>query len=402
MSLRPDAPPELVAIVDRALTKDPAQRTSTPRAIAEEASRLRARLTGATVAAPELPRRGWPRVVAAAFAVAFIAAALSAGVWYRQMSRTRWARETVLPQIQQLAEREDYSSAFALAEDAQRILGDDRELAALWPRFSRTLNIDSIPAGATVRYRQFGVTEPLHLLGETPIRASANTLGFLEWEISKPGLTTVRDVGLLPPYLTIRDRAPEVPYRYVLEPPDQAPPGMVRAHPWGPHLLAIAGLEHVPAFELGAFWVDQYEVTNRDYKAFVDAGGYREPRFWKHPFVKDSQSIPWEDAIKLFVDRTGRPGPATWELGTYREGRDSEPVGGVSWYEAAAFAEYAGKALPTIFQWSIVADRRATSAALLSRGRYLSDGALPVGQIRRDEPVWHVRSGGQRQGMVSQ
>ena len=127
------------------------------------------------------------------------------------MSRTRWARETALPQIQQLAEREDFSRAFALAQDAQRILGDDRQLAALWPRFSRTLNIDSIPDGATVRYRQFGVTEPLHVLGETPIRAGRIPLGFLEWEISKPGLTTVRDVGLLPPYLTIRDRAPAVP-----------------------------------------------------------------------------------------------------------------------------------------------------------------------------------------------
>ena len=107
--------------------------------------------------------------MAAALAVATLAAALWAGVWYRQMSRTRWARETGLPQIQQLAEREDYSRAFALAQDAQRILGDDRELAALWPRFSRTLNIDSIPDGATVRYRQFGgVTEPLQVLGETP------------------------------------------------------------------------------------------------------------------------------------------------------------------------------------------------------------------------------------------
>ena len=380
VSLRPDTPPELAAIVERALTKDPARRTSTPREIAEEAGRLRARLTGATVAARALPRRTWPRAVTAALAVASIAAALWAGVWYREMSRTRWARETALPQIQVLAEREDFSRAFALAQDAQRILGDDRQLAALWPRFSRTLNIDSIPDRATVRYRQFGVTEPLHVLGETPIRAGRIPLGFLEWEISKPGLTTVRDVGLLPPYLTIRDRAPAVPYRYVLEPRDQTPPGMVRAHPWGPHLLAIAGLEHVPAFELGAFWVDQYEVTNREYKAFVDAGGYREPRFWKHPFVKDGQSISWGDAVKLFVDRTGRPGPAAWELGTYREGRDNEPVGGVSWYEAAAFAEYAGKSLPNIFQWSIVADRRATSAALLSRGRYLSDGALPVGQ----------------------
>ena len=50
-----------------------------------------------------------------------------------------------------------------------------------------------------------------------------------------------------------------------------------------------------------------------------------------------------------FVDATGRPGPSTWEAGDYPEGEDDFPVAGVSWYEAAAYAEYVGKVLPTIF-----------------------------------------------------
>ena len=33
--------------------------------------------------------------------------------------------------------------------------------------------------------------------------------------------------------------------------------------------------------------IDRYEVTNRDFKRFVDAGGYRKKEFWKHPFQKD-------------------------------------------------------------------------------------------------------------------
>jgi len=377
---RPDTPPELAAVVERALTKDPANRTLTAHEIAEEAARLRARLT-----APSLPvvpvSRTRRRVVAASVAVALLAAVTAMGGWYRHVTRVRWARETALPQIRAFSEREEFPAAFELAERVKDILGADPELAAMWPRFSRTLSIDSSPDGAAVRYRPFGTANaPLRLLGATPIRAGRIPLGFLEWEISKPGFTTVQDVGLLSPYLTVRDRAPAVPYRFVLEPTGQPPRGMVRAHPWGPHLLAIAGLEHVPPFELDPYWIDQYEVTNREYKAFVDAGGYREPRFWKQPFAKDGTSIPFGEAIKLFVDRTGRPGPSTWELGTYKEGTDNEPVGGVSWYEAAAFAEFAGKSLPTIAHWSVAADRRATSAALLSRGRYLSDGPLPVGQ----------------------
>ena len=52
-----------------------------------------------------------------------------------------------------------------------------------------------------------------------------------------------------------------------------------------------------------------------------------------------------------FRDATGRPGPATWDLGSYPDGQDEHPVAGVSWYEAAAYAKFAGKSLPTIYHW---------------------------------------------------
>src|ERR1700694_689977 len=55
--------------------------------------------------------------------------------------------------------------------------------------------------------------------------------------------------------------------------------------------------------------------------------------------------------MSRFLDATGRPGPATWELGAYPEGQANYPVGGVSWYEAAAYAEFAGRALPTLYHW---------------------------------------------------
>ena len=55
--------------------------------------------------------------------------------------------------------------------------------------------------------------------------------------------------------------------------------------------------------------------------------------------------------MDLLRDSTGRPGPATWKAGHYPEGQADYPVGGVSWYEAAAYAEFAGKSLPAISQW---------------------------------------------------
>jgi formylglycine-generating enzyme required for sulfatase activity len=40
--------------------------------------------------------------------------------------------------------------------------------------------------------------------------------------------------------------------------------------------------------EIEPFWIDRYEVTNRRFKEFVDAGGYRDPDFWTEPVVSDS------------------------------------------------------------------------------------------------------------------
>ena len=117
--------------------------------------------------------------------------------------------------------------------------------------------------------------------------------------------------------------------------------------------------QHVPPIQLSDYFIDKYEVTNRQYKQFVAAGGYRDRAYWQEPFLKEGHAVRWDDGVALFVDRTGRPGPATWEAGDYLEGQDEYPVGGVSWYEAAAYARFAGKSLPTVYHWT----RAASGAA---------------------------------------
>ena len=120
---------------------------------------------------------------------------------------------------------------------------------------------------------------------------------------------------------------------------------------WVSSIPTEGGSPAVAPPEAGEFWIDKYEVTNRQFKEFVDAGGYQKREYWKEPFIKDGKSLSWDEAMALFRDPVGRPGPATWELGTYPEGKEDFPVGGVSWYEAAAYAEFAGKSLPSIYHW---------------------------------------------------
>src|SRR5690606_27746299 len=93
------------------------------------------------------------------------------------------------------------------------------------------------------------------------------------------------------------------------------------------------------------------EVTNQQFKQFVDAGGYTNREYWTEPFVKGDAIVPWEEAMAAFRDSTGRPGPATWALGTYPDGQHDFPVTGVSWYGAAAYAALAGRRRPRAHQW---------------------------------------------------
>jgi len=133
--------------------------------------------------------------------------------------------------------------------------------------------------------------------------------------------------------------------------------------------------------ELRDFYIDRNEVTNRQFKAFVDAGGYQQRDLWDYEFVLDGAVISWDQAIARFTDRTGRPGPYTWEAGNHPDGEEDHPVAGVSWYEAAAYARFVRRELPTVHHW-----RRAFAGGMLSwimpASNLESEGTAPVGQFQ--------------------
>ena len=79
--------------------------------------------------------------------------------------------------------------------------------------------------------------------------------------------------------------------------------------PGGQYRLVGWGRPPEAAVRLDDFFIDKYEVSNREFKEFVAAGGYLKREYWRHPFVKDGREIPWEEATREMRDRTGLPGP---------------------------------------------------------------------------------------------
>ncbi|MEO6326679.1 MAG: SUMF1/EgtB/PvdO family nonheme iron enzyme, partial [Thermoanaerobaculia bacterium] len=74
-----------------------------------------------------------------------------------------------------------------------------------------------------------------------------------------------------------------------------------------------------------------------------------------------------------------RAGPAGRELGAYPAGEDDKPVGGVSFYEAAAYAEFVGKQLPTCYHW-MHATGVSSSAVVSPRSNFDAQGPWVVGR----------------------
>jgi len=367
-------PASLGAVLARCLQKSPDDRFASAR---ELGAALRAVLDDEVRAHSTVVRRGRYRwIVFGATAAVLILASFAIWSWQRAGS-AREARQKLLPEIERLAADIPWSgegpngwTAYSLAIKAERSIPGDPTLNRLWAAISSPVDIKSDPPGARVLAKPYGEPDAeWQLFGQTPLTEPRFPKGFSRIRLELDGRDTIDDV------LWTFDGS----QTYQLQPAGSAPAGMVHVA-GSEYSLHAVGLDHLPPEQVGAFYIDRHEVTNQAYKRFVDSGGYTTQALWRFPFVKDGRTLAWAEAMALFTDRTDRPGPSTWEVGDYPEGQDTYPVTGISWYEAAAFAEFAGKQLPTVFHWDLAASLLA-SGAIIPLSNY-GDGPKSVDALQ--------------------
>ncbi len=351
-AFNPNVPSEFEAIIDRCLQKKPEARYLSVMDVVSDLRKyqdsLRAEEVGFFNLKSLLRRLRQPRISIPIAITLTVIAALA--VWYfNHQAKSRWAHEVALPEIADLINNDEYIKAFNLAKKIESDLSDDEELNELWLRMSQIISIVTAPADAKIYFKVYSEDKSEYeFIGHAPIENWRIPQCPYWLRLEREEYETYENLF---PGLGVYD-SPEVAQKVNIELDEKGsiPNGMVRI-PESTGAVELYGL-HTEENFVPEYLIDKYEVTNGEFKQFVGAGGYQNPKYWEHEFEKSGVILEWQEALSEFCDRTGRPGPSTWELGTYPEGQKDYPVTGISWFEAAAFAAFSGKSLPTVFHWN--------------------------------------------------
>jgi len=400
-----DLPLELERVVLKTLRKDRDARYQDVRDLAID---LRAMLeTSAAVQTsaapsvtstrvlPQMGAPGWRRRVGMGL-VLVAAAGGAAWLGWQQLAVGR--ARAALPRIEALADQGDYPAAYALAEEVEAVLPGDPTLTRLMPTISMTVTVRTEPEAADVYLRLYApdadgrLPERQHV-GLTPLEnlrvARGDYVLAIEREGYAPIERTVSGTILRASRLVVMP--PPVEITRTLVPLDRLPPEMV-AVPGGAYRLVAWSRPTDTRVQLGEFFIDRYEVSNQDFKDFISAGGYLNREYWAEPFVDGGRTLTWEEGMARLVDRSGLPGPREWVGQSIPDGRADHPVTGITWYEAAAYARFRGKRLPTVFEWEKAARNGGTSTMasympwgvfypgepLIERANFETAGTWPV------------------------
>ncbi len=264
-----DAPPRLPAsigeaaddlqtILDRCLAKQADARYPAMGDIAADLRAARRRLESADLRAVEGPSAfdRWIRI--GAVAVVAVALAVVLAIWLNaRRTRSEAARNATIAEVERLVDSGRFVDVWRAARAGLQRWPGEARLEQMLRSTSQTVTLRTEPPGADVAFTAYDDLSGNWIpMGQSPLLAVNAPLGMLRWHITKPGFEPIEarfEVG--------------APAAAAGRPDVEAKPLRLR-----PVNGDFAGMVFVPGDDqLADYWIDRTEVTNRDFKTFVES-----------------------------------------------------------------------------------------------------------------------------------
>jgi len=281
------------------------------------------------------------------------------GLKIKQNKKVQIALNSTIPELKEKIEIVNQTGGkknweiYLKSLELRKNLKKEPEFIKLWNETTFPLTINTSLSGAMVYAKPYSDPDTAwYFLGKTPLINCPFPKGLSRIKIEKPNYETQYDIVLK--FFNVPAEGDARQYKLFTK--NDMPEEMIFVPGQKADYYKLPGLLWV---FLGDYWIDRYEVTNAQYKTFLDSGGYDNSIYWDFPFIDGEDTIKFDVAKRRFIDRTGWNGPLNWEMGDFPTGEKDLPVTGISWYEAAAYAKFVKKDLPTIYHWVFISEAHA-------------------------------------------
>jgi dienelactone hydrolase len=249
-----------------------------------------------------------------------------------------------LPRIAAAIDNGHNMQAFREIKSLLRIHPENQILKHYLEKSTRLIEVTSVPSGVSVHVKYGSDSTWVHL-GATPLDSIAVPLVSWDRDPFQLKFQIAANAYLVPPGNSGKfdlTGMGEVPADHAFI------PGLDARIMWFP------GID-LGQISYGPFSISKTEVSNTEYQAFVNHVDYKNPSYWDFPVTINGTEHTFEQALRTFSGKFGKPGPANWSYGSFPVDQGNYPVTGISWFEARAYARFRNMKLPNVYQWLVAA-----------------------------------------------
>ena len=249
-----------------------------------------------------------------------------------------------LPRIAAAIDDGHNMQAFLEIKSLLQVHPENQILKHYLEKSTRFIEVTSVPSDVAVHVKYGSDSTWVHL-GATPLDSIAVPL--VSWDKDPFQLRfEIADNALLLP--------PGDSGKFDLTGIEETPTGYAFMPGRDAKTMWFPGID-LGRISYGPFAISKTEVSNTEYQAFVNHDDYKNSKYWDFPVTINGTEHTFEQALRTFSGKFGKPGPANWSYGSFPVDQGDFPVTGISWFEARAYARFRNMQLPNVYQWLVAA-----------------------------------------------